>query len=217
MRSESCASNPRLDNSSITRRSPDGVRAFGFLPFLPSAVSLIAQPAGRVAPIRRSSNRAHRRLRAADSYCAGAVPAGGVAAGFSPVRRPWRRSWRPCRRSLRWVRRPCRRCIPWVPVAGAGAAAGAAASCASASSGSSADDSVKPSAAPSPSRESAFRREIISILASSFISSLPVTHDRPNRRSSSRSNACNRPSTGDAVGHRLAFGAPVMSDLAAST
>ena len=87
-----------------------------------------------------------------DSYCAGAVPAGGVAAGFSPVRRPWRRSWRPCRRSLRWVRRPCRRCIPWVPVAAAGAAAGAAASCASASSGSSADDSVKPSAAPSPSR-----------------------------------------------------------------
>jgi hypothetical protein len=112
-------------------------------------------------------------------YCAGAVPAGGVAAGFSPVRRPWRRSWRPCLRSLRWVRRPCRRCIPWVPVAGAGAAAGAAASCASASSGSSADDSVKPSAAPTPSSDSAFRREIISILASSFISGLPVTHDRP--------------------------------------
>ena len=116
-----------------------------------------------------------------------------VAAGFSPVRRPWRRSWRPCRRSWRWVRRPCRRCIPWVPVASAGAAAGVAASCASASNGSSADDSVKPNAAPSPSRESAFRREIISILASSFISGLPVTHDRlerdflgPNRRDSQR-------------------------------
>ena len=40
----------------------------------------------------------------------------------------------------------------------------------------SADDSVKPKAAPSPSRESAFRREIISVLISWFISGLRVTH-----------------------------------------
>jgi hypothetical protein len=38
------------------------------------------------------------------AYCgAGAVPAGaapaGASAGFSPVRRSWRRSWRPWRRS----------------------------------------------------------------------------------------------------------------------
>ena len=97
-------------------------------------------------------------------YCAGAVAAGAVASGFSPVRRSWRRSWRPWRRSWRWVRRPCRRCIPCVPVASAGAAAVPAASCASASNGSNAADSVKPNAAPSPSREIAFRREIISVL-----------------------------------------------------
>jgi hypothetical protein len=84
------------------------------------------------------------------------------------VRRVCRRSWRPVRRSLRWVRRPCRRCIPCVPVASAGAAGVPAASCASASNGSSADDKVKPNAAPSPSREIAFRREIISALIISF-------------------------------------------------
>ena len=112
-----------------------------------------------------------------DRYCAGGVAAGAVASGFSPVRRSWRRSWRPCRRSWRPVRRPCRRCIPCVPVASAGAAAVPVASCASASNGSSADDSVKPNAAPSPSRESAFRREIISVLIFWFISGLPVTHD----------------------------------------
>ena len=54
---------------------------------------------------------------------------------------------------------------------------GAAASCASASDGSSADDSVKPNAAPNPSRESALRREIISVLIFWFISGLPVAHD----------------------------------------
>ena len=47
------------------------------------------------------------------------------------------------------------------------------ASCASASNGSNADDSVKPNAAPSPSKESAFRREIISGLILSFTSCLP--------------------------------------------
>ena len=125
-------------------------------------------------------------------YCAGAVPAGGVAAGFSPVRRPCRRSWRPCRRSLRWVRRPCRRCIPWVPAASAGAAAGAAASCASASDGSSVDDNAKLNAAPNPSSDSAFRREIISILISCFISGLPVTHDCRTKLAASwtRSSQC---------------------------
>ena len=66
----------------------------------------------------------------------------------------------------------------------AGAAAGAA-SCASASNGSSADDSVKPNAAPSPSRESAFRREIISILISCFISGLPVMHECRTRLTAS--------------------------------
>ena len=126
---------------------------------------------------RRSSNRAGRRFRGDGRLLRGAVPAGAVAAGFSPVRRSCRRSWRPWRRSCRPLRRPCRRCIPWVPVAAGGAAAGAAASCASASNGSSADDSVKPNAAPNPSRESAFRRETISGLIFWFISCLPVTHD----------------------------------------
>jgi hypothetical protein len=97
--------------------------------------------------------------------------------GFSPVRRSWRRSWRPWRRSWRWVRRPCRRCIPCVPVASAGAAAVPAASWASASNGSNAADSVKPSAAPSPSKESAFRRETISVLIVSFTGCLPHAHD----------------------------------------
>jgi hypothetical protein len=98
------------------------------------------------------------------AYCGapGAVPAGAGAAAGLPVRRVWRRSWRPWR--LVW-----RRFIPWVPVVAAGAAAGAA-SCASASDGSSAADSVRPNAAPRPSRASAFRRE-----TSSVISILPLS------------------------------------------
>ena len=64
-------------------------------------------------------------------------------------------------------------------MASAGAAAAGAASCASASDGSSADDSVKPNAAQSPSSESAFRREIISVLISfSFPASLSLTRVR---------------------------------------
>ena len=43
--------------------------------------------------------------------------------------------------------------------------------------GSSAADSVKPNAAPSPSRESALRREIISVLLLSFTWLSPSTHD----------------------------------------
>ena len=175
MRSENCASNPRLDNSPITRSSPAGTRDFRFLLNFSPAVSLIGQP-DRCECDSEFANSQSGVREQTDYYFAGSVPA-GAAAGVSPVRRPWRRSWRPWRRSLRWVRRPCRRCVPWVPVAAAGAA-GVAASCASASNGSSAEDSVKPSAAPSPSRESAFRREIVSMPISCFISSLPVTHPR---------------------------------------
>jgi hypothetical protein len=93
------------------------------------------------------------------------------------VRRVCRRSWRPVRRSLRWVRRPCRRCIPCVPVASAGAAVVPVASWASASDGCSADDSVRPKAAPSPSSESAFRRDTISVWILSFTCCLPFTHN----------------------------------------
>ena len=102
------------------------------------------------------------------AYCgAGAgVVAAGAAAGFSPVRRSWRRSWRPWRRSWRPVRLDWRRFIPWVPAASAGAAAGAAASCAWASEGASTAGSVKPNAAPRPSRESAFRRDMPSLISS---------------------------------------------------
>ena len=109
------------------------------------------------------------------AYCgAGAVPAGApsagaAAAGFSPVRRVWRRSCRPWRLSWRPVRLDWRRFIPWVPVASAGAAGGVAASCASASDGFNAADSVKPNAAPRPSRESAFRRDIPSTHPVSFL------------------------------------------------
>ena len=70
--------------------------------------------------------------------------------------------------------------------------------------GSSADDSVKPSAAPSPSSDSAFRREIISILASSFISGLPVTHDRPIGSAVGRTPAIvRRPETQSEIALRL--------------
>ena len=58
-----------------------------------------------------------------------------------------------------------------------GRGGGPAASCASASNGSKRADSVKPNAAPSPSREIAFRREIISVLIFSFTCCLPLTHD----------------------------------------
>ena len=106
--------------------------------------------------ILSSSNRAIWRSKADGSPIALELLRRVRSLGFSPVRRSWRRSWRPWRRSWRWVRRPCRRCIPCVPVASAGAAVVRAASCASASNGSNADDRVKPNAAPSPSSEIAF-------------------------------------------------------------
>jgi hypothetical protein len=141
---------------------------FRLLLFFSSAVSRIAWSAERIC----NSESVESRDLAFESrripYCAGAVAAGAVASGFSPVRR----SWRPWRRSWRWVRRPCRRCIPCVPVASAGAATVPVASWASASNGSNAADRVKPNAAPSPSREMAFRREIISVTGC-----LPHTHD----------------------------------------
>ena len=151
---------------------------FRLLLFFSSAVSRIAWSAERIC----TSESVRSRDLALESrripYCAGAVAAGAVPSGFSPVRRSWRRSWRPCRRSWRWERRPCRRCIPRVPVAAAGAAAAPAASCASASNGSNADDSVKPNAAPSPSRESALRRDTISVWIFSPTCCLPLTHGR---------------------------------------
>ena len=150
---------------------------FRLLLFLSSAVAHIAWSA---EPICNSESVESRDLAFESRrlpYCAGAVAAGAVASGFSPVRRWWRRSWRPWRRSWRWVRRPCRRCIPCVPAASAGAVAVPVASWASTSDGSSADDSVKPNAAPSPSREIALRREIISVLILSFTCCLPLTHD----------------------------------------
>jgi hypothetical protein len=148
---------------------------FRLLLFFSSAVSRIAWSAERICNSEsvRSRDLAFESRRT--SYCAGA--AGAVASGFSPVRRSWRRSWRPCRRSWRWVRRPCRRCIPCVPVASAGAAVVPVASWASASDGSSADDSVRPKAAPSPSSESAFRRDTISVWILSFNCCLPFTHN----------------------------------------
>ena len=176
MRSENCASNPRLDNSPITRSSPAGTRDFRFL--LNFSACGLAHRSTRQTRMRSDVHRTRcQAFESRRTIVSQALSRQAPPRGFSPVRRPWRRSWRPWRRSLRWVRRPCRRCVPWVPVAAAGAA-GVAASCASASNGSSAEDSVKPSAAPSPSRESAFRREIVSMPISCFISSLPVTHPR---------------------------------------
>jgi hypothetical protein len=148
---------------------------FRLLLFFSSAVSRIAWSAERICNSESVRSRDLTFESRRTSYCAGA--AGAVPSGFSPVRRSWRRSWRPCRRSWRWVRRPCRRCIPCVPVASAGVAAVPVASCASASNGSCTDDSVKPNAAPSPSKESAFRREIISVSILSFTGCLPHTND----------------------------------------
>jgi hypothetical protein len=156
--------------------SSAGTWGFRLLLFLSPAVARIAWSAEPICNSESVESRdmafESRRL----PYCAGAVAAGAVASGFSPVRRWWRRSWRPWRRSWRCVRRPCRRCIPCVPVASAGVAVPVA-SCASASTGSNAADRVKPNAAPSPSREIAFRREIISVSILSFTGCLPRTHD----------------------------------------
>ena len=157
--------------------SSAGTWGFRLLLFLPSGVARIAWSAVRICNSESVESRDLAFESRRTPYCAGAVAAGAAPSGFSPVRRSWRRSWRPWRRSWRWVRRPCRRCIPCVPVASAGVAAVPAASWASASNGSKAADSVKPIAAPSPSRESAFRREIISVLILSFTGCLPHTHD----------------------------------------
>ena len=161
---------------------------FRLLLFFSSAVSRIAWSAEQICnsePVRSRDLALESRRT---SYCAGA--AGAVPSGFSPVRRSWRRSWRPCRRSWRPVRRADLRCIPCVPVAAAGAAAVPVASCASASNGSSADDSVKPNAAPSPSRESAFRREIISVLILTFPSLSLTIVERDWRQVEARSPHC---------------------------
>jgi hypothetical protein len=157
---------------------------FRLLLFFSSAVARIAWSAERICNSESVRSRDLSFESRRTSYCVGAVAAGAVPSGFSPVRRSWRRSWRPWRRSWRWVRRPCRRCIPCVPVASAGATAVPAASCASASNGSNVDDRVKPNAAPSPSRESALRREIISVSILSFTCCLPHTHDYRTRMAS---------------------------------
>jgi hypothetical protein len=154
-----------------------GTWYFRLLLFFSSAVSRIAWSPNGYAILSPSDRALWRSKADVSPYCAGGVAAGAVPSGFSPVRRSWRRSWRPWRRSWRCVRRPCRRCIPCVPVAAAGGAAVPVASCASASNGSSAGDSANPNAAPSPSSESAFRRDRISVWILSFTCCLPLTHD----------------------------------------
>jgi hypothetical protein len=179
--SESCALNPRLNNSPITRSSRAVTRDCRFLLFRRLRYrSLLTRRTHIQLGVHRTAQSGGSHLT--DRYFAGSVPAGAVASGFSPVRRSWRRSWRPWRRSWRPWRLDWRRFMPWVPAASAGAAAvasaGAAAvpvaSCAWASNGPSADDRVKPNAAPSPSRERALRREIISVLIFWLISGLCV-------------------------------------------